>query len=96
METMEPKFLKKGILIVVSKSGETSQVTMLCEKATLNEVPIILFTGAKNSTVENMADLTFIIKDSNPMDDRNLQCNDFFGNAILFFERLLLMIEKEA
>ena len=96
METMEPKFLKKGVLIVVSKSGETSQITMLCEKATLNEVPIVLFTGAKNSTVENMADLTFIIKDSNPMDDRNLQCNDFFGNAILFFERLLLMIEKEA
>lgn len=89
METMEPKYHQKAILLVVSKSGETSQIIMLCEKANLRNVPIVLFTGTSNSTLENLADLTFIIKDSNPIDDRNLKENDFFGNTILFFEYLL-------
>ena len=89
METMEPKYHQKAILLVVSKSGETSQIIMLCEKANLRNVPIVLFTGTSNSTLEILSDLTFIIKDSNPIDDRNLKENDFFGNTILFFEYLL-------
>ena len=59
METMEPKYHQKAILLVVSKSGETSQIIMLCEKANLRNVPIVLFTGTSNSTLENLADLTF-------------------------------------
>lgn len=94
METMEPKYSQKAILLIVSKSGETSQIIMLCEKANLKNVPIILFTGASNSSLEELADITFIIKDSNPIDDRNLKENDFFGNTILFFEHLLSLIEK--
>lgn len=92
MESMEPKKSEKKLLIIVSKSGETSQILMLCEKAKNKNVPLILFTGAKNSTIESMATLTFRIKDSNPIDDRNLQQNDFFGNAILFFEYLISLI----
>lgn len=95
METMRDKYNNKGILILVSKTGETPSLVPLCEKAQIGKIPIILFTGAENSTVEKMADLTFNIKDSNPFDDRNLEKNDFFGNAVLFFENLMSMCLPE-
>lgn len=98
METMKNKYFCKGLLILVSKTGETSSLYPLCEKAKIAEIPIVLFTGSKNSTIGEMADITFIIKDSNPIDDRNLEKNDFFGNTILFFEDLIdicLMENKE-
>lgn len=79
METMEPKYSKKAVLLIASKSGETSHIITLCEKANLKNVPIVLFTGASNSSLEELADITFIIKDSNPIDDRNLKENDFLG-----------------
>lgn len=95
METMKNKYFYKGCLILVSKTGETSSLFPLCEKAKVAKIPIILFTGNKNSTIREMAELTFIIRDSNPIDDRNLEKNDFFGNTILFFENLINMCLKE-
>lgn len=97
METMKDKYEGgKGVLIIISKTGETSNMFPLCEKARESKVPIILFTGAQNSTVEKMADLTFRVKDSNPFDDRNLEKNDFFGNAILFFENLMNLVISQS
>lgn len=95
METMKNKYSCKGVLMLISKTGETSTLFPLCEKAKAAKIPIILFTGNKNSTIGEMAELTFIIKDSNPIDDRNLEKNDFFGNTILFFENLISMCLKE-
>lgn len=93
LEIMDAQYNNTGIIIIISKSGETSQLFQFCNKAHSKSIPIILFTGANNSTIENLADLTFIIKDSNPIDDRILQYNDFFGNTILFFEYLLTLIK---
>lgn len=95
METMKNKYSCKGVLMLISKTGETSTLFPLCEKAKVAKIPIVLFTGNKNSTIGEMAELTFIIKDSNPIDDRNLEKNDFFGNTILFFENLINMCLKE-
>lgn len=95
MESMKDKYLHKGLLILVSKTGETSTLFPLCEKAKLSKIPVVLFTGNPNSTIGEKADLTFIIRDSNSIDDRNLEKNDFFGNTILFFENLINLCLKD-
>lgn len=89
MENVERDYEERPVLIVVSKSGETAAILNLCQKAKAKEVPIIVLTGIKNSSMEELAELSFVIKNSNLLDDRNLEKNDFFGNAILFFEELV-------
>ena len=71
--------------MLISKTGETSTLFPLCEKAKVARFSIVLFTGNKNSTIGEMAELTFIIKDSNPIDDRNLEKNDFFWKYNFIF-----------
>lgn len=95
IETMiNNKYSKKAILILISKSGETSSLFLISEYAKNENVPIILFTGNKNSKLAKEADIIFEIKDSNPSDDRNLKENDFFGNTILYFESLISLNKK--
>lgn len=89
MEALERSYTARPLLIVVSKTGETYAVLRLCERALKNNIPIILFSGTSNNSISNLAKLTFVIKNSNLMDDRNLDENDFFGNTILFFEKLM-------
>lgn len=89
MENVERYYDETPLLIVVSKTGETSAVLNLCEKAAAKNVPIIVFTGMKESTMEKIGILTFHIKHINMIDDRNIEENDFFGNTILFFEKLI-------
>ncbi len=89
MENVERDYDEKPLLIVVSKSGETAAILNLCQKAKGKEVPVIVLTGVKSSSMESLAELNFVIKNSNILDDRNLEKNDFFGNTILFFEELI-------
>lgn len=89
LEAVDRPYKTKPLLIVVSKTGETYAVLRLCERAYRNNIPIVLFSGNDNNSISNLAELTFIIKNSNVMDDRNLDENDFFGNTILFFEKLM-------
>ncbi|MGL5087917.1 MAG: MurR/RpiR family transcriptional regulator [Fusobacteriaceae bacterium] len=89
METVERKYDEKPLLIVISKSGETAGVLNLCKIAKSKEIPIIALTGVQKNSIEELADISFVIKNSNQLDDRNIGRNDFFGNSILFFEELL-------
>ena len=89
MENVEKDYDEKPLLIVVSKSGETAAILNLCQKSKGKEVPVIVLTGVTNSSMESLAELNFVIKNSNILDDRNLEKNDFFGNTILFFEELI-------
>ncbi|MGL4653473.1 MurR/RpiR family transcriptional regulator [Cetobacterium sp.] len=89
MESVERNYEEKPLLIVISKSGETAAILNLCNKAKAKDVPIVVITGTKNSSMEKLAELTFVVKNSNLLDDRNLEKNDFFGNSILFFEELV-------
>ncbi|MGL5428061.1 MAG: hypothetical protein ACRDAS_09125, partial [Cetobacterium sp.] len=73
----------------VSKSGETAAILNLCNKAKANDVPIVVITGIAGSSMEKISEVTFVVKNSNLLDDRNLEKNDFFGNSILFFEELV-------
>ncbi|WP_319370024.1 SIS domain-containing protein [uncultured Ilyobacter sp.] len=87
-ETVENPAMESPLLIFISKSGETSSLINLCERSKKSNANIISFVGKEDSTIEMLSDITFIIKDSNRYDDRNLKENDFFGNTILFFEFL--------
>lgn len=89
MQTVERKYDNKQLLIVISKSGETAAILNICQKARMNNAIIIALIGIENSSIEKLADLTFLIKNSNLLDDRNLEENDFFGNTILFFEKIV-------
>ncbi|WP_418964534.1 MurR/RpiR family transcriptional regulator [Cetobacterium sp.] len=89
MESVEREYEKKPLLIVISKSGETAAILNLCQKARAKDVPVVVLTGLKDSSMEKLSELSFVIKNSNLLDDRNLEKNDFFGNTILFFEELV-------
>lgn len=89
MESVEREYEKKQLLIVISKSGETAAILNLCQKARAKDVPVVVLTGLKDSSMEKLSELSFVIKNSNLLDDRNLEKNDFFGNTILFFEELV-------
>ncbi len=94
MEAVERPYDEIPLLIVVSKSGETYAVLRLCERARKNNIPIVFFGGNENNSLSNISEITFVIKNSNMMDDRNLDENDFFGNTILFFEKLMYDYKK--
>lgn len=94
MECVENTEMESPILIIISKSGETSGAISLCEKSKKNKAKIISFIGNNDSTIKNLSEISFYIKNKNPMDDRNVDENDFFGNCILFFESLVGQIKK--
>ncbi|MGL6066327.1 MAG: MurR/RpiR family transcriptional regulator [Cetobacterium sp.] len=89
METIERDYLEKPLLIVVSKSGETAGILNLCEIAKSKKIPIVALTGTEKNSIEEIADISFVIKNSNQLDDRNIGKNDFFGKSLLFFEDLI-------
>ncbi|MGL6132421.1 MAG: SIS domain-containing protein, partial [Fusobacteriaceae bacterium] len=89
METIERDYLEKPLLIVVSKSGETAGILNLCEIAKSKKIPIVALTGTEKNSIEEIADISFVIKNSNQLDDRNIGKNDFFGKSLLFFEELI-------
>ncbi|MGL4988341.1 MAG: MurR/RpiR family transcriptional regulator [Cetobacterium sp.] len=89
MESIEREYDQKPLLIVISKSGETAGVLNLTQIAKSKNIPVISLIGGKDSSIEKSSELTFVIKNSSQLDDRNLEKNDFFGNSILFFEELV-------
>ncbi len=89
IQTVENPSLDSPLLIFISKSGETSSLIDLGERSKKSNAIIISFVGNGSSSIAEMSDLFFVIKDSNTYDDRNLKENDFFGNAILSFEFLM-------
>ena len=89
IQTVENPSMDSPLLIFISKSGETSNLIDLCERSKKSNAIIISFVGSSSSTIGEMSDLFFVVKDSNAYDDRNLKENDFFGNVILSFEFLM-------
>ena len=89
IQTVENPAVDSPMLILISKSGETSNLIDLCERSKKSKAIVISFVGSSSSTIGGMSDLSFIVKDSNAYDDRNLKENDFFGNVILSFEFLM-------
>lgn len=78
-----------GILIVISKSGETQSVVDRAKIARENGIFVVSFTNELENRVNRLADLAFRIEDSNKLDDRNMMPNTFFPNVLMLMELLV-------
>lgn len=78
-----------GAILIVSKSGETSQVYNKLKKATEADIFSISFTQSSNNRIAQLSDLNISIQDTHPLDDRNMLPNTFFPAVLLSFEFLL-------
>ena len=78
-----------GMLIVISKSGETKSVVERVKTAKENGIYVVSFTNELNNSVNSLADLPFLIEDSNKLDDRNMAPNTFFPNVLMLIELLV-------
>lgn len=78
-----------GMLIVISRSGETQSVVDRVKIAKENGIFIISFTNELVNRVNALADLAFRIEDSNKLDDRNMTANTFFPNVLMLMELLI-------
>lgn len=61
-ETNTPNFEEGDLLIICSGSGETKQFIQIAEKAKGFGGKLMVFTGTPNSTLDQMADVSIIIK----------------------------------
>ncbi|WP_164504999.1 MurR/RpiR family transcriptional regulator [Companilactobacillus hulinensis] len=83
-----------GLLIVVSKSGETKQVLDKVKMAQDENIEVIGITGNKDSSINYVANLPITCKDDYPLDDYNQFSNDFFPNILLLFEHVICLYER--
>lgn len=76
-------------VILISKSGESSRSAMTCNLAKEKNIKVISFTGNSQSTLAKNSDITFLIDDSEKLDNDNFYPNPFFGYCIETFELLI-------
>ncbi len=75
-----------GLFIAISRSGETVGVNEYAQFARDNSIHSIAITGHEDSHLSYLADTTFKIRDSNPLDVNNTQANIFFPSIFLLIE----------
>lgn len=78
-----------GMLIVISKSGETQSVVDRVKIARENGIFVVSFTNELENSVNLLADIAFRIEDNNKLDDRNMMANTFFPNVLMLMELLV-------
>lgn len=78
-----------GMLITISRSGETQSVVDRVKIARENGIFIVSFTNELDNRVNVLADIAFRIEDSNKLDDRNMMANTFFPNVLMLMELLI-------
>lgn len=83
-----------GMVIVISKSGETEQVADRMKTARENGIFTVSFTNEADNRVSALADIRFRIEDSNKLDDRNMMANTFFPNVLMLMELLIYEYHK--
>lgn len=83
-----------GMLIVVSRSGETKQVVDRMKTARENGIFTVSFTNDGGNRVSKLANIPFRIEDSNKLDDRNMMANTFFPNVLMLMELLIYEYHK--
>lgn len=83
-----------GMLLVVSRSGETKQIVERMKTARENGVFTVSFTNEGENRVSALADIRFCIEDSNKLDDRNMMANTFFPNVLMLMELLIYEYNK--
>ncbi|WP_258881101.1 SIS domain-containing protein [Clostridium tagluense] len=78
-----------GLVIGISKSGETESVTKVINYAVENKLDIITFTGKHMDHMSKQSNLHFSILDDKELDDRNITANYFYARVMIVMEYLL-------
>lgn len=78
-----------GLLITITKSGETTQIIDKMSYCYKRDIPIVTFTNELKNTASSLAKVTFRIKDNEKLDDRNMMPNLFFAQSLILFEYLM-------
>lgn len=93
-EIYENPYPNSGMLLIVSKSGETDHPLELCKKCKLSGIEVALFTGNSNSSLAKLSDYVIKIEDGNILDGKNIGLNLFFANAIIAFEKIMAELNE--
>ncbi|UJL45680.1 MurR/RpiR family transcriptional regulator [Virgibacillus sp. NKC19-16] len=78
-----------GVLVVISKSGETQQVIDKLNAAKEHKISTVSFTKETTNRVADLSDLNFKIIDNSKLDDRNMLPNIFFPRLLMVFEFIM-------
>lgn len=84
-----------GMLIVVSKSGETKTVFDKVMTAKNRGIKVVSITREIENSIGKVSDINFRIFDMNKLDDRNYYPNTFFPNACMLVEYLIFRYFSE-
>lgn len=79
---------REAIVVLISQSGETGNIIKIAQRAKKNNHTIVLFTGEKETTLTDLADVSFIIKNDYLLNDQNKNQNYFYSACLFFFEYL--------
>lgn len=81
--------LQADLVIVVSRSGETSSIVNVVDYAYENGVSIISFTGEQANHIARISTVNIPVLDDEVLDDRNIQANYFYARIMILFEYLM-------
>ena len=83
-----------GMLLVLSRSGETERVIDRVKIARENGIFVTTITNELDNHVNELADIRFRIEDNMKLDDRNIMANTFFPNVLMLLEVLIYEYHK--
>lgn len=83
-----------GMLLVLSRSGETRRVIERVKIAKENGIFVTSITNELDNHVNELADIRFRIEDNMKLDDRNIMANTFFPNVLMLMEILIYEYHK--
>lgn len=78
-----------GMLITVSKSGETELVLEKMNYCKEKGIPVVTFTNEMDNRASELSDVTLRVTDNEKLDDRNMSPNFFFSEILMLFEYLM-------
>lgn len=83
-----------GMLLALSRSGETERVIDRVKIAKENGIFVTTITNELDNHVNELADIRFRIQDNMKLDDRNIMANTFFPNVLMLMEVLIYEYHK--
>lgn len=85
----DKNLLNAGMVIAVSRSGETDTITKVIDYGRENGVDILSFTGDQNNYIARTSTVNIPVLDDQSLDDRNLEANYFYARVMIVFEYLM-------
>lgn len=83
-----------GLVLLISKSGETGNIIKIAEKAQKSQLKIVLISATKDGRLSELADMTLVVSDENRLDDHNRQHNYFYSGSLFLVEYLMTLYSR--